>query len=110
MSAIFDGLVAIVQYRTRPNPVYGQDAPGGWHAMAAFDSNEVAEKYRDDCRGTHRPWEYRVVSLAGKEIKPPENAAPKFETTSCSQCGGEFGPGDHGFSHCENHQGIERKI
>lgn len=28
---------------------------------------------------------------------------PKFTETSCSQCGGTFGPGDHGFSHCENH-------
>ncbi len=28
----------------------------------------------------------------------------KFEKTSCSQCGEEFGPGDHGFSHCENHK------
>ena len=29
---------------------------------------------------------------------------PKFEKTSCSQCGGEFGPGDHGFSHCFSHR------
>ncbi|MBO4228037.1 hypothetical protein [Bradyrhizobium neotropicale] len=28
---------------------------------------------------------------------------PKFDDVSCSQCGGSFGPGDHGFSHCENH-------
>lgn len=28
---------------------------------------------------------------------------PKFASVSCSQCGQEFGPGDHGFSHCENH-------
>jgi hypothetical protein len=27
----------------------------------------------------------------------------KFEKTSCSQCGQEFGPGDHGFSHCSDH-------
>ena len=24
--------------------------------------------------------------------------------TSCSQCGGSFGPGKHGFSHCANHE------
>jgi hypothetical protein len=29
--------------------------------------------------------------------------APKFEQTSCSQCGREFGPGDHGYSHCADH-------
>ena len=28
---------------------------------------------------------------------------PRFENTFCSQCGQEFGPGDHGFSHCRNH-------
>lgn len=29
---------------------------------------------------------------------------PRFTKTYCSQCGGEFGPGDHGYSHCQNHQ------
>ncbi len=28
----------------------------------------------------------------------------RFATTSCSQCGSEFGPGDHGFSSCKEHQ------
>ena len=28
----------------------------------------------------------------------------KFQNTFCSQCGEEFGPGDHGYSHCSNHQ------
>jgi len=28
----------------------------------------------------------------------------KFEITYCSQCGGDFGPGDSGFSRCEDHQ------
>lgn len=27
----------------------------------------------------------------------------KFANVSCSQCGRDFGPGDHGFSHCEHH-------
>lgn len=27
----------------------------------------------------------------------------KFEKTYCSQCGGEFGPGDSGYSHCKDH-------
>lgn len=30
----------------------------------------------------------------------------KFANVFCSQCGQEFGPGDHGFSHCENHKGL----
>lgn len=28
----------------------------------------------------------------------------KFENVSCSQCGQDFGPGNHGFSHCEHHR------
>jgi len=32
----------------------------------------------------------------------------KFPVVTCSQCGGEFGPGDHGFSHCENHKHLPR--
>ncbi len=28
---------------------------------------------------------------------------PKFEKTYCSSCGRGFGPGDHGYSHCEDH-------
>lgn len=27
----------------------------------------------------------------------------KFEKVHCSQCGGEFGPRDSGYSHCEDH-------
>jgi len=29
-----------------------------------------------------------------------------FTNTYCSQCGGEFGPGDTGFSHCDQHEGM----
>lgn len=29
--------------------------------------------------------------------------SPRFENVSCSQCGQEFGPGNAGFSHCEDH-------
>ena len=28
----------------------------------------------------------------------------KFEKTFCSQCGGEFGPGNEGYSRCKDHQ------
>lgn len=31
---------------------------------------------------------------------------PKFDATYCSQCGKVFGPGNHGFSHCTDHQQI----
>ncbi|MEY2873052.1 MAG: hypothetical protein RLZZ373_423 [Pseudomonadota bacterium] len=29
---------------------------------------------------------------------------PRFAQTCCSQCGAALGPGDHGTSHCDNHQ------
>lgn len=29
----------------------------------------------------------------------------RFQQTSCSSCGQTFGPGDHGFSHCDRHPG-----
>jgi hypothetical protein len=33
----------------------------------------------------------------------------RFRNVSCSQCGRDFGPGDSGFSHCENHQHLVAK-
>lgn len=33
---------------------------------------------------------------------------PRFSETWCSQCGTGFGPGDHGFSHCDTHPGWKR--
>lgn len=27
----------------------------------------------------------------------------KYTNVSCSSCGQDFGPGDHGFSHCDSH-------
>ena len=35
-------------------------------------------------------------------------AQPRFPETFCSNCGQAFGPGDHGFSHCDNHPGWKR--
>jgi hypothetical protein len=29
---------------------------------------------------------------------------PKFPIVSCSQCGTEFGAGDHGYSYCRHHR------
>ncbi len=31
-----------------------------------------------------------------------------FQRTFCSNCGGEFGPNDHGYSHCDNHRHVAR--
>lgn len=52
------------------------------------------ELYCDDC----------VTELTDKFDQEGEAIQkPRFEITYCSQCGGEFGPGDHGYSHCLSH-------
>lgn len=33
---------------------------------------------------------------------------PRFENVSCSHCGLDFGPGDAGFSHCDQHAQLAR--
>lgn len=40
--------------------------------------------------------------FVGSETTP---AAPMYANVQCSQCGGEFGPGSSGFSHCQSHHG-----
>jgi hypothetical protein len=30
---------------------------------------------------------------------------PRFAATFCSMCGRDFGPGEHGYSTCESHDG-----
>jgi hypothetical protein len=31
----------------------------------------------------------------------------RFDNTYCSSCGGEFAPGDNGYSHCDQHKGLK---
>jgi hypothetical protein len=40
------------------------------------------------------------------------NVMPKFAVAYCSNCGGEFGPGEHGYSHCWQHSksGLVRRL
>lgn len=35
---------------------------------------------------------------------------PRFLEVACSQCGGAFGPGEHGFSNCTAHQGSKGPV
>lgn len=39
--------------------------------------------------------------MDSKSIAQPQM---RFAETFCSQCGGKFGPGNNGFSHCADHQ------
>jgi len=41
-------------------------------------------------------------------VEPAKPPAYKYPETFCSQCGGEFGPGNEGFSHCKNHKHLPR--
>jgi len=35
---------------------------------------------------------------------------PRFKNVFCSQCGQDFGPGEHGFSHCRNHAALKQSL
>ena len=61
-----------------------------WDFIAADEDTEAIYPGRPYCCGVLLDW------------KPTPK--PKFANVFCSQCGQEFGPGDHGFSHCENHK------
>lgn len=59
----------------------------------------------------------RGKELIGAEIRNVHNQivwimpaeSPRFPSISCSQCGESFGPGDHGFSSCDSHEGMVAK-
>ena len=60
-----------------------------WHtARAVYGTSTLEDEQRV----------YRTVQATLHAL-----ATPKFERTHCSQCGGEFGPGNAGFSHCADH-------
>lgn len=46
-----------------------------------------------------------TVSLTPEEagVLSMNSAPERFPETFCSQCGGSFGPGPSGFSHCDQH-------
>ena len=46
-------------------------------------------------------WEEIVNDLRAEA----EDKTPRFDMVYCSHCGGAFGPGDNGYSHCEGHEG-----
>jgi regulator of replication initiation timing len=47
-----------------------------------------------------------IDDIARSAFSTPQSPSlPKFAETFCSQCGGAFGPGDSGYSHCDQHLG-----
>jgi len=70
--------------------------------------------WREGVEHCGRKWDYIAADEDAETIYPGRpyccgvlldwTPAPKFANVFCSQCGQEFGPGDHGFSHCANHK------
>lgn len=56
----------------------------------------VVDAYLDHHSATHS-------ARLPREFWPESPMPPRFPDTSCSSCGLSFGPGDHGYSHCEHH-------
>ncbi len=83
------------------------DAYTQWSKMIAkvaelFGRPAAAEpKIPDDVRQWYGEHGYDESEM---RLEITKRAEPKFPKTHCSQCGGEFGPGDHGYSHCEDHR------
>jgi hypothetical protein len=63
-----------------------------YHAI--YDETNILNQFIGKART------YIKIMIAERDA---DNEAPKFAKTYCSQCGGEFGPGDSGYSHCEDH-------
>ena len=61
---------------------------GGWL--------ERSDEWRDEIGHTPR------TDTAVDGVALPD--APRFQKTYCSQCGGEFDPGNEGYSRCVDHQ------
>lgn len=47
----------------------------------------------------------KIEAMARETAQPKQ---PRFLNVGCSHCGGAFGPGDAGFSHCVDHAGLQR--
>jgi hypothetical protein len=55
----------------------------------------------NDSGATADGWDMACKEIAKAVAKSDK---PKFEETFCSSCGRSFGPGNYGYSHCEDHR------
>jgi len=67
-------------------------------SFAEFVYNSSREKGDGMC-------EAAVAALT--KIPKQDGKAPRYPEVGCSQCGRRFGPGDHGFSHCDSHKHLK---
>lgn len=75
-------------------------APELLEALEAIDDAAVNDSGLDDDSPT-----WAAIRRARSAVEKATGASkPRFEQVFCSQCGGEFGPGDSGYSHCEDHR------
>ena len=54
-------------------------------------------------------WDAPLASAdtwAGRQAPATKQHRFRFHNVSCSQCGEDFGPGDHGFSQCADHADV----
>lgn len=77
-------------------------------ALAYLDSRPFAVKRKHELSWPHslteghlRHIQERISEKCAGWFEPQ---GPRFANVSCSQCGGEFGPGDHGYSDCRSHR------
>lgn len=80
-----------------------------WDALENIKSYPIARPHPDGPSITrdHMAEIQAAIAKVMSEGRNAEPEAPRFPNVSCSQCGQTFGPGDHGFSHCENHAGMK---
>jgi hypothetical protein len=55
-------------------------------------------------------WTERKATLSPSVVSALGLPAPRFQSTSCSECGRDFGPGFHGYSHCSSHRGLTPQV
>jgi hypothetical protein len=103
---MFYGVLRMPQHLAMATPL----SRGQFYSRAqeAADRVEAAEKriaeleaQLADYAAMYEPFKAMVDDVS--DAAP----APRFSQTSCSQCGKEFGPGDHGYSHCRDHAAPE---
>lgn len=102
---------------------FAYDAGALYFCQALLSSSSAERRMREALEALSRPdgfarltckeekdariaFALAALSARAGEDAPQPSATPRFADVSCSHCGQSFGPGDHGFSHCENHKGL----
>jgi hypothetical protein len=90
--ALFD-LLSAISYRIKVSPVMKTILGESYLVAIKKTIDDVSNELFDD----RRPKMIDASSLP-----------PRFANIYCSQCGSDFGPGDHGYSACISHAEIKQ--